>query len=66
MRLSDKFKTEMPKTPYRIIAEEFGVCIKFVGMIARGERTPQRGKGLLIKQRLEQLANEIDNNLNTP
>ncbi len=55
MRLSDKL---IKKTPYQIVAEEFGVSPKFVGMIARGERKAIRGVGLNVKKRLEELAEE--------
>lgn len=55
MRLSDKL---IKKTPYQIVAEEFGVSPKFVGMIARGERKGIRGVGLSVKKRLEELVSE--------
>lgn len=57
MRLRDKLKIE---TPYQIIAKEFEVSAKFVGMIARGERVPTRGKGLQIKQRIEEMISEAE------
>jgi len=56
MRLSDKIiKNYERTTPYTRIAKELGVSARFVGMIARGERVPMRGKGLLVKKKLEEL-----------
>ncbi len=43
------------KTMYQMIAEKYGVSVQLVGKIARGERTPQRGKGLEVKKELELL-----------
>ncbi len=51
-KLSNKLFFE---TPYQMVAREFGVSAKFVGMVARGERKAVRGKGLEIKKRLEQM-----------
>ncbi len=47
-----KKKTE---TPYQMVAREFDTTELYVGQIARGERIPQRGKGLKIKNRLIEL-----------
>ena len=56
MKLSEKIpKNYGWDTPYTRIAKEVGVSAKFVGMIARGERIPIRGKGLLVKFKLEAL-----------
>ncbi|MDE5525661.1 XRE family transcriptional regulator [Elizabethkingia meningoseptica] len=43
------------KTPYQIIGEQKGVSAKYVGIIARGERIPVRGKGLEVLKALKQL-----------
>lgn len=60
MRLSDKLlRGNLTETPYQRVAKEFGVTALFVGMIARGERKPIRGKGLQIKHRLETMAEEL-------
>ncbi|MFS1522110.1 XRE family transcriptional regulator [Flavobacterium covae] len=46
-------------TPYQKIAKQFDTTVIYVGQIARGIRTPIRGKGLKIKQELEkQIQNE--------
>ena len=42
-------------THYQTIALEFGVSPRFVGMIARNERSPKRGAGLLVKQKLDSI-----------
>ncbi len=52
--LSQKLKN-MRQTPYQVIAEEYGVTAKYVGMIARGERAAVRGKALEIKKALEEM-----------
>lgn len=54
MRLSEKLK-QKTKTPYEMVAEEFDTSVIYVGQIARGERIPKRGKGLQVKQRLQEL-----------
>jgi hypothetical protein len=54
MRLSDRIQRD---TPYTRIAKQLGVSAKFVGMIARGERKALRGKGLQVKEKLEELIN---------
>ena len=54
MRLSDKIQKNYERTtPYTRIAKELGVSARFVGMIARGERVPKRGKGLEVMTKLE-------------
>jgi len=59
MKLSEKIpKNYRWDTPYTRIAKELGVSAKFVGMIARGERVPQRGKGMLVIEKLEALVAE--------
>lgn len=55
MKLSEKLK-QKSKTPYELIADEFGTTVLYVGQIARGERKPIRGKGLQVKNRLLELA----------
>ncbi|MFV0505897.1 MAG: hypothetical protein ACK5L5_04190, partial [Bacteroidales bacterium] len=45
-----------PPNPYEIIAQEVDTDISLVHKIARGERTPIRGKGLVIKEVLERIA----------
>ncbi|GEM_PF-594171 len=65
MKLSDKLlKKHFEQTPYQRVAKEFGVTAKFVGMIARGERKPVRGKGLLIKKRLEYIIQQQEEKTN--
>lgn len=46
---------EKNKTVYQQIAEKHSVSVQLVGKIARGERMPQRGKGLEVKKELELL-----------
>jgi len=43
------------KTVYEQLAEKHGVSVKYVGMIARQERTPSKKKGLAIKKDIELL-----------
>lgn len=54
--LAQKIK-KISQTPYQSIATEFNTTVLYVGQIARGERIPQRGKGLKIKNKLEELTN---------
>ena len=62
MRLAEKLK-EKRTTPYEEIAKSVGVCPRYVGMIARGERVPKRksGKAAKVLKELEKMCNEIDN-----
>ncbi|MEN5130684.1 hypothetical protein ATE49_11005 [Elizabethkingia miricola] len=53
-RLSEKIK-QNSKTPYQRIADQYNTTVLYVGQIARGERTPIRGKGLMILNELKQL-----------
>lgn len=56
MKLSDKLlENYRVETPYQRVAREFNVTTMYVGMVARGDRNPIRGKGLKIKQRLQEL-----------
>lgn len=52
--LAEKIR-ERHKTPYQIVAEKFNTSEIYVSKIARGERTPTRGKGLMILNELKQL-----------
>lgn len=54
MKLSEKLKKKS-KTLYEQVAEKTGTTPLYVGMIARGERLPKRGKGLQVKQCLQEL-----------
>jgi len=54
MNIAEKIK-EKNKTHYQVVAATHGVSVDFVGKIARGERTPKRGKGLDVKKELELL-----------
>jgi hypothetical protein len=54
MRLSEKFKN-IPQTVYQRIAAETGATTRYIGMIANGHRKPTRGKGLIVKQKLDEL-----------
>ena len=68
MKLSDKLlQHKHVETPYQRVAKEFGVTSRYVGMVARGQRKPIRGKGLQVRQRLEELINQSEklSNLNT-
>jgi hypothetical protein len=47
---------KLSETPYQKVAREFDTTALYVGQIARGERVPTRGKGLKIKERLNELA----------
>lgn len=42
------------KSPYTYLAKKYDTSYLYVHQIARGERNPVRGKGLLIKNELEQ------------
>ncbi len=55
--LAEKIKKKH-KTPYQRIAEKYKVHYNYVARIALGKQTPKRGKGLLIKQELERIANQ--------
>ena len=46
---------ENAQTPYQKIAADCGVSAKFVGMIARGERVPKRGKGAEVLEQIKKL-----------
>lgn len=62
MRLHDKLKEQSHFDHFYLkIAKEFNTSLRFVWMIALGERQPQRGKGLKIKERLEQIVKETEN-----
>lgn len=62
MRVSDKLKKVMrAETPYQRIARLEGVSVTYVGMIARAERAPVRGKGLKVYNRLKELTSETSN-----
>ena len=52
--IAEKVK-KISETPYQKVAREFDTTELYVGQIARGERIPQRGKGLKIKKRLEEI-----------
>lgn len=43
------------ETVYQQIAKKYKTDADYVGKIARGDRIPVRGKGLLIKNELEKL-----------
>ncbi|HAP94520.1 XRE family transcriptional regulator [Epilithonimonas hominis] len=51
-------KTEVAKTAYQSIADEFNSSALYVGQIARGERTPIRGIGKKILDRLQELTSK--------
>lgn len=57
MRLNERLKAK-GTTIYQRVAEKVGVSPKYVGIIAREERVPKRGKGLEVRLRLEELAKE--------
>jgi transcriptional regulator with XRE-family HTH domain len=48
--------TKKNKTVYQQVAEQYGVTARYVGKIARSERTPTKKIGLEVKKALEQLA----------
>jgi len=55
------FKLRKPvklKTPYQQLAEKFGVGEFYIGQIARGERTPIRGKGLQVLNEIKKLTKQ--------
>lgn len=52
--IAEKLKIKS-ETTYQKVAREFATTEFYVGQIARGERIPQRGKGLKIKARLQEL-----------
>ena len=51
-------KSGISKTLYQSIADEFKTNALYVGQIARGVRTPTRGKGLKILNRLRELTSK--------
>lgn len=53
---SKLIQLERDDTIYERVAKEFDVTARYVGKIARSERKAERGKGLLIKQRLIELS----------
>lgn len=55
--LAEKLKKKY-ETPYQKVAREFDTALEYVYQIASGTRKPIRGKGLKIKNRLEELTNE--------
>lgn len=55
--LARKIK-EKYRMPYASIAKKYNTSYVYVCQIAAGKRTPQRGKGLKIKQELEKLINQ--------
>ena len=61
MRLAEKLK-EKRTTPYKEVAEKFGVTAQYVGKIARGQRVPKRnsGKAMKVLCELEKMCNEAD------
>ena len=48
-------KQKKNRTLYQMIAEKRGCTDQFVGKIARGERIPKRGIGLLVLNDLNEL-----------
>ena len=61
MRLAEKLK-EKRTTPYKEVAEKFGVTAQYVGKIARGQRVPKRnsGKAMKVLCELEKMCNEAN------
>ena len=57
--IAEKVK-KISETPYQKVAREFDTTELYVGQIARGERIPKRGKGLKIKERLNELTNKSE------
>lgn len=59
MRMSEKLK-EKRTTPYKEIAKTYGVTARYVGLIARGVRTPKRqsGKAMKVLEALKEMCNE--------
>ena len=55
--IAEKIK-EQRQTPYQEIAEKFNTNVNYIGAIARGERIPTRGKGLKIKNYLNELISD--------
>ena len=47
---------EKRKTPYREIAEKYGVSYIYVAHIAEGHRKPTKKKGLEVLKALQELA----------
>ncbi|PTT19503.1 hypothetical protein DBR28_21365 [Chryseobacterium sp. HMWF028] len=55
--LAKKLKLKR-ETVYQSIAKKHNTEAEYVGKIARGERTPVRGKGLKILNELKELTNQ--------
>lgn len=58
MSIAQQLKQNRQKTHYQTVAAEFRTSYEYVAAIATGGREPKRGKGLKIKTRLEELANQ--------
>ncbi len=54
--LAEKVKKKK-ETPYQKVSKKCGVSAYYVGLIARGERRPKRGKGAEVLRELERIAN---------
>jgi len=60
-----KISKKRQKTPYQLIADKYGVTVRYVGKIYRGEREALRGTGLLIKQEIESIEQKLGSIANT-
>ncbi len=54
--LAEKVKKKK-QTPYQMVAKRYGVSAYYVGLIARGDRQPKRGKGAEVLRELKRIAN---------
>jgi hypothetical protein len=52
--LAEKIKSKR-ETPYQSVAKKYNTTALYVAQIARGERTPTKGKGLKILNELKEL-----------
>lgn len=55
--IAEKIK-EVYVHPYHRLAKKYDTSINYIRKIATADRVPIRGKGLLIKKELEELANQ--------
>ncbi|MBR4498267.1 MAG: hypothetical protein IKP08_06270 [Bacteroidales bacterium] len=51
-----EMKSFYSETPKRMVARKCKVSVRYVDQIINGERTPNKKKGLAVKQALQELA----------
>lgn len=56
--INTRRKRQVSQTLYQLIAEKHGVTARYVGKIARSERTPTKKKGLKVYNELQSHINQ--------